>query len=132
MICIRSDQWSSMARHNFLDRIEALIRANLPAETSERLDVRRVAEHCVAAAEGYALTGERAVAAFVLHMLSISPEFHLQPGIRAILDDRGADDAARMERLLTDASESDWEEAVRMCDLAVYWRPFLGPAPGTA
>lgn len=127
MTYIRRDQWLSMARRNFLDRIEALIRVNLPPQAVKRLSVPRIAEHCVDTAESYALIEERAIAAFVLHMVRINPEFHRQSGLRTILDDKGVDESARMERLLTDAAESDWEESLTMCDPTVYWLPFLNP-----
>ena len=124
---IRTDQWSSMARPNFLDRIETLIQVNLPAWVLKNLSVRRIADHCMNTAEGYVLIEERAIAAFTLHMIRINPEFHRQSRIGAILQDRSVDDSARMERLLTDTAESDWEEAATMCDPSVYWLPFITP-----
>ena len=44
-----------MAHVEFLDRIEALLRVNLPAAEARRYDLRRMAEHCVATAEGKGL-----------------------------------------------------------------------------
>jgi hypothetical protein len=127
MTYIRRDQWLSMARRNFLGRIEALIRVNLPAEAVQKLNVPQIAEHCLNTAQSYTLNEERPIVGFVLHMLNINPEFHRQSSINAILDDRSVDDSNRMERLLTDTAESDWEEAVTMCDPTIYWLPFINP-----
>ena len=132
MLRISRRQWGDMARMDFLDRVEALVRVNLPEPARRAFDVRRMTEHCVVTAEGEGLITERAIAAFVLHMIRINPEFYLQPTLDAILGDTSVDESARMERLLTDPSEADWEEAAVMCDPADYWEPFLlpGPAPG--
>jgi len=106
MFRITRSQWSSMARTKFLGRIEELIRVNLRAEAI-RYDARRMAEHCVKRAEDYGLVTERAMAAFVLHMVLINPEFHLQSSLNALLRDKSVDDLVRMERLLTNTTETD-------------------------
>jgi hypothetical protein len=116
-----------MARTKFLDRIEKLIHVNMLSEASN-YDVRRMAEHCVMSAENYGLVTERAIAAFVLHMVRINPEFHLQPRVRTLLLDKSVDDLARMKRLLTDTAESDWVEAAAMCNPMLNWRSYLQPA----
>jgi hypothetical protein len=121
-----------MAHVEFLDRIEALLRVNMPAAEARRYDLRRMAEHCVATAEGKGLITERAIAAFVLHMVRINPEFYLQRTMDALLADTSVDESTRMEQLLTNPTESAWEEAAVMCDPTLYWQPYLlpGPAPG--
>ena len=118
-----------MARREFFDRIEALLRVNIPADAAALYDLRRMAEHCVATAESYGLVTERAIAVFTLHMVRINPEYHRQPMMYALLTEPDVDESARMERLLTDTADSDWEEAVTMCDPALYWKPFLRPRP---
>lgn len=125
MTRLREEQWSVMARRNFLNRIEALIRVNLPAEAVKKLNVPRMAEHCLDTGENYALIEERGIVGFVLHMVTINPEFHRQSSMRAILNDESLDNSGRMERLLTDTVESDWEEAANMCDPNVYWSAFI-------
>jgi hypothetical protein len=118
-----------MARLDFLDRIERLIRVNIPASEAQSLDLRRMAEHCVVTAEGMGLTTERAIAAFVLHMVRINPEFYRQSTMASLLMDTSVDESTRMEQLLTNPDESAWEEAAVMCDPMRYWQPFRVPAP---
>lgn len=118
-----------MARVDFLDRIEALIRVNIPESAARAFDVRRMARHCVETAESKDLITERAIAAFVLHMVRINPEFHRQPTMASLLMDTSVDESTRMEQLLTDPSEEAWEEAAVMCDPDLYWLPFRVPVP---
>lgn len=121
-----------MARRDFLDRIEALLRVNIPPAAASHHDLRRMAEHCVETAEQAGLITERAIAAFVLHMVRINPEFYRQPIMAVILADTSVDENSRMEHLLSGPTEADWEEAAGMCDPKIYWQPFRvpGPAPG--
>ena len=127
MFRLSRSQWSSMARIKFLDRIEEVIRINIRGEAS-KYNVRGMAEHCVKSAESYGIVTERAIAAFVLHMVLINPKFHLQPRLHSLLLDKSVDDLARLERLLTDTAEADWAQAAAMCDPMLYWRPYLQPA----
>lgn len=120
-----------MARVDFLDRIESLIRANIPESAARDFDVRRMARHCVETAESQGLITERAIAAFVLHMVRINPEFYRQSVMASLLADTSIDESTRMENLLTNPSEEAWEEAAVMCDPAPYWQPFRVPAPPT-
>lgn len=129
MIHISRRQWGHMARGDFLDRIEALIRVNLPEAEARRYDVRKMAEHCVVTAEGKGLITERAIAAFVLHMVRINPLFYRQRTMESLLNDMSVDESTRMEQLLTNPDEIAWEEAAAMCDPMLYWQPFLLPTP---
>lgn len=116
-----------MARVDFLDRIESLIRVNIPESAARGFDVRRMARHCVETAESQGLITERAIAAFVLHMVRINPEFYRQSVMASLLADTHVDESTRMENLLTNPSEEAWEEAAVMCDPALYWQPFRVP-----
>lgn len=129
MIHISRRQWGHMARRDFLDRIEALIRVNLPEAEARRYDLRMMASHCVATAEGKGLITERAIAAFVLHMVRINPEFYKQKTMESLLNDISVDESTRMEQLLTNPDEAAWEQAAVMCDPVLYWQPFLLPLP---
>ena len=129
MIRISGRQWGHMARVDFLDRIEELIRVNLPPSARTEYDVRTMAKHCVETAEGKGLITERAIAAFVLHMVRINPEWYRQPTLASLLRDTSVDESTRMEQLLTNPSEEVWDEAVLMCDPVRYWQPFRMPAP---
>lgn len=120
-----------MARVDFLDRIEALIRDNLPEQARREFDLRRMAIHCVETAESTGLITERAIAAFVLHMVRINPRFYRQSTMASLLADGSVDESTRMENLLTNPSEEAWEEAAVMVDPPLYWQPFRVPAPPT-
>lgn len=119
-----------MAQVDFLDRIEALIRVNLPEPARREYNVRSMAQHCVETAQGAGLITERAIAAFVLHMVRINPEWYHQPTLASLLTDTSVDESTRMEQLLTNPAEEVWDEAVLMCDPVRYWQPFRVPAPG--
>jgi len=114
-----------MAHRDFITRIEALLRVNMPVDMAAAYEVETMAEHCVKVAKSYTLITERAIAAFVLHMININPEFHKQPSINAVLKREGLDDFSKMELLLSDTTESDWAEAAAVCDKGEYWEPFL-------
>lgn len=129
MLHISRRQWGHMARGDFLDRIEELIRVNLPEAEARRYDLRKMAIHCVTTAESKGLITERAIAAFVLHMVRINPEFHRQKTLASLLNDMSVDESTRMEQLLTNPDEIAWEEAAAMCDPMLYWQPFLLPVP---
>lgn len=106
------------------------MRVNLPEEERVKYDVRAMAAHCVATAERHKLVTERAIAAFVLHMVRINPEFYRQPTMAMLLADLRVDEQLRMERLLTDTSEDNWAHAAVMCDPNFYWLPFRVRPPG--
>jgi len=126
MLIIRQDYLEKAADVDFLERIEPMLRANMPEGMARGLDLWAVGEHCLEVARSHGLTTERAIAAFALHMVSIHPEFHRQPRINAILHDTTISERERMSRIVDDATESDWEEAAKGAEQAAakYWKPF--------
>jgi hypothetical protein len=124
MLWVRKNTSGDMAELDFLERLEELLCLNLTEESVKTHDLRRIAEHCVETARSYGLVTERAIAAFMLHMITIHPEFHKQPKIRAILSDSAAPESVRMERLLSEPTDAEWEEATPPGDQRVYWAPF--------
>lgn len=130
MLRIRRQQHQSLADKDFLDRLEASVAEDalgrkVSAEERARLPFREMIEHGVEVARGYGLETERDLTLFVLNMISINPEFHRQPRIRAILEDRSLPPPARREKLLMDVSDDEWQEAAKMTDPDRYWSRVL-------
>jgi hypothetical protein len=115
---------------DFVRRLEQLLgedfygRRPTPEEL-ERIPFRAMIEHGMAVARGYGLASERDLAGFVLNMVTINPEFHLQPRIHAILADGALTPAERRERLLSGVSDEEWAEAARMTNGDAYWNRVL-------
>lgn len=130
MLRIRRQQHQSLADKDFLDRLEASVAEDalgrkVSAEERARLPFREMIEHGVEVARGFGLVTERDLTLFVLNMISINPEFHRQPHIRAILEDEALAPPTRREKLLMDVSDEEWEEAAKMTDPDRYWSRVL-------
>lgn len=74
---------------------------------------KRVARHCVGVAQSYGMDTTRDVLCFVLHMLTIGPEFHCEPSIRTMLANRGIPNDEKMERLLHSVFDESWRRAAQ-------------------
>lgn len=91
-----------------------------------------MARHAIFVARSYGLQNERDIASFALAMLNINPLFHLQKRIHAILIEKGISGDERLDRIISDASDFDWEEAGSVTDASAYWQKiFGGPDDGT-
>ncbi len=110
----------------FVRRLEQLLgedfygRKPTPEEL-ERIPFRAMIEHGMEVARGYGLRSERDLAGFVLNMVTINPEFHLQPRIHAILADPALAPAERRDKLRGAVSDEAWAEAARMTNGNAYW-----------
>lgn len=126
MFRVKSRNQRPFADGDFIDRLEELLaedfygRKVTPEERS-RVPFREMIEHGVDVGRGYGLKTERDLAGFVLNMVRINPEFHRQPRINSILRDTALSAPERREKLLTDVSDDEWEEAARMTDADDYW-----------
>ena len=132
MLRIRKPQQTALGDKDFIERLEGLLAEDfygrrVTPEERARLPFREMIEHGITVARGYGMKTERDLAAFVLHMVRINPEFHLQPKIRAILDDTSLEPSQRREKLLTGVSTADWDAAARMTDADDYWDRALPP-----
>jgi hypothetical protein len=132
MLKIRKPQHQSLSDKGFIDRLEASIAEDIfgrkvSGEERMRLPIREMVEHGVGVARGYGLVTERDLALFVLNMLTINPEFHRQPRIHGILKDSSLEPPERREKLLTDVSDEEWDEAGKMTDADRYWARVLPP-----
>lgn len=132
MFRVRKQQRESLGDKGFIDRLEASIAddtfgRSITAKERARLPIRAMVEHGVEVARGYKLETERDITFFVLNMLTINPEFHRQPRIHAILRDPDLKPPERREKLLTDVSDDEWEDAAKMTDPDRYWTRVLPP-----
>jgi len=132
MLRIGQQQHRSLGDKDFIDRLENSIAEDtfgrkVSAEERARLPLRAMIAHGVEVARGYGLETERDLALFVLNMLTINPEFHRQPRIRALLEDPALSPPDRREKLLTDVSDEEWNEAAEMTDPDRYWSRVLPP-----
>ena len=82
-------------------------------------------EHGIGVARSYGFETQRDLMLFVLNMITINPEWHRQPKIQAILQDKSLTPPARREKLLTEVSEDEWEQAGEMVDEDEYWTRVL-------
>jgi hypothetical protein len=111
---------------DFIGRLEDLLAEDfyertVTPEEKAWLPFREMVEHGMEVARSYGFTTERDIASFVLNMVRINPEFHRQPKINAILKDTDIKPPDRREKLLTDVSDAEWEEAARMTNADDYW-----------
>ena len=126
MLRIRKKQHEALADKAFIDRLEEYVAEDtfgrkVSAEERARLPIRGMVAHGIEVARGYGLRTERDLMLFVLNMITINPEWHRQPHIHAILQDKALAPPDRREKLLTDVSDDEWEEAAAMTDGNRYW-----------
>jgi hypothetical protein len=133
MFKIRPKQQASLADKAFVDWVENylaedMLERKVSAEERARLPFRGMIEHGMEVARGYGLETQRDLMFFVLNMITINPEFHRQPKIHAILEDESLTTKDRRDKLLTDVSKEEWEEAAQMTDEDAYWSRVLPAA----
>jgi hypothetical protein len=124
MFQVTQSQFDSLANGPFIERIAALLADRMPPKMKEmpREFLMRMAQDTVVVARSYGLTAEDDIGGFALNMLTINPHFHLQPHIHAILIRQDIAAPDRMERILSDASDQDWNEAQAMTSATEYWQ----------
>jgi hypothetical protein len=126
MLQISDNSMRVLADDAFARRLAALISSKAPADDPLPANVVLIlARHMIKVARSYGLKTERDISTFGLDMLTISPEFHKQPRIHAILTDDTKAPGERMRRLLSDASAQDWNDAEKMTSRAAYWASVL-------
>jgi hypothetical protein len=130
MFKVHQKQEDAVAERAFVDKVEEylaedLLERRVSAEERARLPIRAMIEHAIVVARGYGLETQRDLMLFALNMITVNPEWHRQPKIQAILTDAGLTPPARREKLLTDVSYDEWEEAGRMVDTDAYWSRVL-------
>jgi hypothetical protein len=134
MFRTRKAQHDAIAMKLFIDRMEGHIlerwfARKVFAEERAGLPLRAVIQHGIGVAQGYGLETERDLMLFVLNMINVNPEFHRQPHVHAILEEASVTGPEWRERLLTDVSDAEWEQAAVMTNADDYWTRVL-PADG--
>jgi hypothetical protein len=130
MFRIRKAQHDAMAMKLFIDRMEGYILERwfgrqVLGEERAGLPMRAVIQHGVDVAQGYGLETERDLMLFVLNMINVNPEFHRQPHVHAILEEASVTGPEWRERLLTEVSDAEWEQAAVMTNADDYWTRVL-------
>jgi len=130
MFRIRKRQHEALADKAFIDKVEEFVVEDrldrrVTAEERARLPFRAMIEHGVEVARSYGLETERDLMLFVLNMITINPEFHRQPRIHGILQDPDLTPSQRRDKLLTDVTGAEWDEAAGMTDAGRYWSRVL-------
>ena len=130
MLKVHREQEMAVADRAFIDKVEEyvaedILNRRVSAEEKARLPLRGMIEHAVGVARGYGWETQRDLMLFALHMITINPGWHRQPKIQAIVEDRSLAPPVRREKLLTDVSDDEWEQAGEMVDEDEYWTRVL-------
>lgn len=127
MLVIREQQIETLQQHaeeDFVERLMKHLRETQDAETFELDDeeLRRRVEFGIEKARGYELTWEKPIVFFVRLMFSIAPNFDEQENIQDVLDAPFDEPNEKMDYLLDNTSDEDWEEAAVSYDEAAWER----------
>ena len=95
---------------------------------SDRVLRRRI-EHGLAVGRTYGLTWEYSLTVFVAHMITINPEWHLQPAIHRALESESLAPDRRIDAIFGQVTDEDWDEAAERCDAEAYWQQIDATAP---
>jgi hypothetical protein len=132
---ITQSQMAMMAEGPFVEKIGRLLESKFPNPNHRQMPPEfrnKMARHAIFVARSYGLKNERDIASFALAMLNINPLFHLQKRIHEILERKEVSGDERLDRIISDASDFDWEEAGSITDASAYWQKiFAGPDDGT-
>ncbi|MDQ3132147.1 MAG: hypothetical protein M3Q99_15475 [Acidobacteriota bacterium] len=88
-----------------------LIVSDIPVETLHRLVSGGVAQ-----AREYGITWETNLTSFVVMMFIASPNFHLHSAVNAILQDEDVKSEDRVDRLVENITEAEWQDAKESYD----------------
>lgn len=127
------DAFQATADEMFVGRIVGHLRADY-ADSVVRLatgafEVRHLPDAALRAmvrgglarARGYGMTAEASLAAFVALMVEVAPNFDEHPLLQRILKDPQVPADSRVERLLNEATEQNWQAAAADYDVNA-WR----------
>jgi hypothetical protein len=134
MLKVHREQEMAVADKAFIDKVEEYIAEDIlhrrvTAEEKARLPLRGMIEHAIGVARGYGWETQRDLMLFALHMITINPEWHRQPKIQSILQDKSLTPPARREMLLSKVTHEEWAQAGEMVDEDEYWTRVLPADP---
>lgn len=115
---LRSEQMKIFDHQAFMamrDRLVAHVREHHPESIAHLSpeDLEKEVETGMRRAQGYGLTQETTIGAFVSLRFVTSPNFDEQPAIQAALRDESMPPDARMDTLMERTEPEDWDEAAR-------------------
>jgi hypothetical protein len=116
MLKIRKEQMSvfqQQAERNFIDSVVKQLRTD-HVETVQDIPEDKLykrVEYGTQRAREYGLTWENNLATFVILMFEIGPDFDKFPAFHKYLTDETVEPDERMEVLLSETTELDWEDA---------------------
>ncbi|WP_437336907.1 hypothetical protein [Sorangium sp. So ce394] len=126
MMRVHQGQVDILAEADFEDRVAGTIREHVPSDGLLGRHAREVAEHCIAIARDYGFEFENDIVTFVLHMVTISPEYHRQADIFRVLTNPSIPTPEKHNVLLHPQFEHAWEQAATMTDGMQYWDRHIG------
>lgn len=85
-------------------------------------------KHCIEVARSYGFRTERDISQFILHMMTINPDFHKQSHLHAILINSSLSTDERLQLIVEEPTEAELEDAAHMVNAAVYWARVLQEA----
>ena len=125
MLVIRKaqmDVFQAHAEDDFVERLMKYLREEQDAETYELDDaeLRRRVKIGIEKARSYDLTWEKPIVFFVQLMFDIAPNFDEQKNIRDVLEAPYEEPNEKMDDLLENTSDEDWEQASVLYDETVW------------
>lgn len=133
MLKMNEPQMDVAAEESLLRNMTEFLSYNIPHFERDipKKDRDIMIKHCIKVARSYGFRTEQDIAGFVGHMMTINPGFHNQSRIHAILINPAIPIKERLDRLVVDANEQDWEQASKMVNATVYWARVLQSADET-
>lgn len=119
MLHIREEQmavFQQEAERNFVRSVVKNLRANHPAavkDTPEDTLHKRV-EYGIRRAREYGLSWKNSLSTFVTLMFVIAPDFDKLGAFNKFLTDEGVPPNERMELLLEETTDADWQDAEKI------------------
>jgi hypothetical protein len=131
MLVVRQKQREILAEPEFVERVlRHFQRYHLETVCMLPDDVlRKRIAHGIEKGRRYGLRWEYSLTVFVAHMIRINPAFDTHPAIyRELMSSSNAEDE-KLEALVANVSEGEWDEAERIGDPEAYWRDIGAPTP---
>lgn len=121
MLHIREEQmavFQQQAERNFVSSIVGHLRTNHPGtvkDMPEDVLYRRV-EYGIRRAREYGFSWKNSLSTFVTLMFVIAPDFDKLPAFKKFLTDEGVPPNERMELLLQQTTDADWQDAEKVSE----------------
>ena len=123
MLAVKREQREALGDPAFVDRTIGRLRDYYLEYVCriEANELRERVKHAIKKARSYGLTNEGSITTFVLHMMTINPEFDKHPKIQKALHDTEVTVNSRMSAMMATVSDRNWHEAAKIGDPEAYW-----------